>query len=533
MKHTTCIKQIIMPIVTLLALCLPGIAMAGMSTPYAEIPLNDISLGVTYTSDGTNIVYYPLKNTGLNPINITSMLYSPEQSECKAGYEPLPANSPFPSSNIDIMSIDPTSFDNVAGGATVQISLTIDIPDDTQYEFKKYQANIYSYCQDAFNPSVYAGVITKVLISTTDATPLPPEPGAITISSNSAYPALDAIGMTGNKAKIGVDVSSPEEITSVTLHYRKKGNATFTAKNFDKSPASQKEYQSTVEIPADFIESSLASSGFEYYIKVKTLYQTEGFLPSGAPTTPRVVDVSRITTKDINNLGGPIDVYDGNPDDGATGLNIPAGTVSTSTTFSIEQKGVTGYPAGRGNAVIQTPVAVYELGPDGIQFNGQAVLSLLYVDLDNDDKVEDPDNPGIKYDAADLRIFYLDSTQWKVVPGAQTYNSVNNTITANISHLSTYALFPYRALAAHEYRPDEKIITPAMVDDYNDVADFHNLPSEIKIFDVTGRKIRTISAGTAVWNGKDDDGEVVESGVYIYQFKYEGKLISGMITVAK
>jgi len=51
---------------------------------------------------------------------------------------------------------------------------------------------------------------------------------------------------------------------------------------------------------------------------------------------------------------------------------------------------------------------------------------------------------------------------------------------------------------------------------------FNSLTEEIKIFDITGRKIRSVSAGTGKWDGKDDGGTIVESGVYIYQFTVDG-----------
>jgi gliding motility-associated-like protein len=93
-------------------------------------------------------------------------------------------------------------------------------------------------------------------------------------------------------------------------------------------------------------------------------------------------------------------------------------------------------------------------------------------------------------------------------------------------------LFPVNSLSPEDYRPAKKIITPNG-DGINDEADFSGLAEEVKIFDITGRKIRSVSAGTGQWDGKDDDGSVVESGVYIYQFKVDGTLVSGVIAVAK
>jgi flagellar hook assembly protein FlgD len=68
----------------------------------------------------------------------------------------------------------------------------------------------------------------------------------------------------------------------------------------------------------------------------------------------------------------------------------------------------------------------------------------------------------------------------------------------------------------------------------NDLANFGGTASgaKIEIYDVTGRRVRTV-VDQNVWDGRDDGGEVVESGVYVYQAEIEGQKISGVITVAK
>lgn len=54
----------------------------------------------------------------------------------------------------------------------------------------------------------------------------------------------------------------------------------------------------------------------------------------------------------------------------------------------------------------------------------------------------------------------------------------------------------------------------------------------LKIYNVNGKKIREITSGTSdgfVWDGKNDSGDWAKSGIYIYQIKVDGKLISGTI----
>ena len=64
---------------------------------------------------------------------------------------------------------------------------------------------------------------------------------------------------------------------------------------------------------------------------------------------------------------------------------------------------------------------------------------------------------------------------------------------------------------------------------------------DVHLFDVKGRRVRHITAPTAAceipntfcWDGKDDSGKIVESGVYIYQYTSQGERVSGVIAVAK
>jgi GTP-binding protein len=54
----------------------------------------------------------------------------------------------------------------------------------------------------------------------------------------------------------------------------------------------------------------------------------------------------------------------------------------------------------------------------------------------------------------------------------------------------------------------------------------------VNIYDVNGRRVRELR-GNSTWDGRDDDNMIVESGLYIYQIKRAGKIISGTIVVAK
>jgi len=59
----------------------------------------------------------------------------------------------------------------------------------------------------------------------------------------------------------------------------------------------------------------------------------------------------------------------------------------------------------------------------------------------------------------------------------------------------------------------------------------------IKIFDITGceirRTLRREGENVMVWDGKNENGQTVKGGIYIYQVEADGKIITGTIVVAK
>jgi len=63
---------------------------------------------------------------------------------------------------------------------------------------------------------------------------------------------------------------------------------------------------------------------------------------------------------------------------------------------------------------------------------------------------------------------------------------------------------------------------------------------ELTVYDITGRKIRTLvsenrSAGVyrVIWNGHDDSGKIVNSGVYLYQLRTADEVVSKRMIFVK
>ena len=87
---------------------------------------------------------------------------------------------------------------------------------------------------------------------------------------------------------------------------------------------------------------------------------------------------------------------------------------------------------------------------------------------------------------------------------------------------------------ADDCRPVRRTIVKGRIGTKYPGFEFKNMEDGdvLKIYTVNGKKIREISSGTPdgfVWDGRKDNGDWAKSGIYVYQLKHDGKLVSGTI----
>ena len=253
---------------------------------------------------------------------------------------------------------------------------------------------------------------------------------------------------------------------------------------------------------------------FYYYIAVDN---SSGWRTQTATYTAPINIAS--VSQSISSAGGTIILPSGDQSHGDTSITIPAGALSSTEIITITEVSPTDSsinPFADGTR----PLAAYKFTPEGLLFGLNVTLNLYFPD------------PAAGTEKSDLKIMWWDGIEWRLVGG--TANADTDLVTAYTNHFSLYAVFPLAALNDDDYRPKEKIITPSNQDGINDYATFGGLGPDdtVNIFDVRGRKVRQLS-NTNIWNGKNDGGSFVETGVYVYQIKVNGKVISGVIAVAK
>lgn len=212
--------------------------------------------------------------------------------------------------------------------------------------------------------------------------------------------------------------------------------------------------------------------------------------------------------------------------DGRTAVHIPAGAVQTPGTLCIRAENDSLFPAG---PLGTRASAIYSVNLTGTSLVHPVDLVLSYP-ADLSGKVV-----GTGSDPKTLGIYWLDDTRlggdWRVL-SRSTLDSTLHTLTGQTGHFSVFGLFPAGAIGSPQLRPSERIVTPNG-DGINDRVVFGAGIDEVKIFDVRGARVRSIAGPSPIWDGTNDSGSIVESGVYIYQYMASGERVSGVIGVAK
>jgi hypothetical protein len=157
-------------------------------------------------------------------------------------------------------------------------------------------------------------------------------------------------------------------------------------------------------------------------------------------------------------------------------------------------------------------------------FNNPITITISYPD-DNNDGIIDGTNPELS--AYLLKFYVLDETNGEWVLAGGDVDTNKKTITATLGHFSVYGLISSKASSnnlkkvivyPNPYKPG----TGGKYDRSDGII-FSNLTekAEIKIYTISGELVRSMNKNNHedryVWDTKNNSGNTVASGVYIYR----------------
>jgi hypothetical protein len=221
--------------------------------------------------------------------------------------------------------------------------------------------------------------------------------------------------------------------------------------------------------------------------------------------------------------GGTVSVAVGDPRRPGVEVVFPSGSLRSDGTLTVGAKDPARYPPLSGNVAAR----VFEIGPENTDLLRPVSLSLPYLDLDKDGK---EDKTGAK--ESDLRLYRHDGFVWRYVGGQ--VDTDGDRVRASVSRFGVYGVFSDGApVTEDKVRPRERILT---FNETNDSLNFNTTVAEgsfdIKIFDIRSNVVRELRNNPS-WDGKDEGGNRVESGTYVYRFEGQGVVVTGMVAVAR
>ncbi|MDI6794668.1 MAG: gliding motility-associated C-terminal domain-containing protein [bacterium] len=161
----------------------------------------------------------------------------------------------------------------------------------------------------------------------------------------------------------------------------------------------------------------------------------------------------------------------------------------------------------------ENPAKIYieiELSSCQSQLNGPAFISISYPDEDDNGIVD-----GTFILEENLKVNFWDGAEWIELP--TSVDTENNIATGTTTHFSIFGLFGVQApdlsdvvVYPNPFRPDK-----------DGTVKFLNLTENVKIriYNVAGELVsarKDITTGAAGWDGRNDHGRAVVSGIYIY-----------------
>ena len=272
--------------------------------------------------------------------------------------------------------------------------------------------------------------------------------------------------------------------------------------------------------------------------RVKVLFQSsEGdfsiYAPIGADETNFVTAtvIDKIEGQVNGAAGGEITAFCGDQskgDEGTVIVTVPAGA------YSGDHKVIVNFIDDTGE------IASPSSKKSNITNEKEDVISVVSVDVEGVSSISQPiqvENLPLQVETQANKFImqYKNGSEWETAETANlNLDKVNQVFSFAVDDLGYYRVLESIILTNSSYRPVNRIVIKSKIGERYPGFEFKYLKEgdSITIYNLKGKKIRKISAsGTEsdVWDGRKDNGDWAKSGIYVYQIKVDGKLISGTI----
>ena len=132
-----------------------------------------------------------------------------------------------------------------------------------------------------------------------------------------------------------------------------------------------------------------------------------------------------------------------------------------------------------------------------------------------------------------ISLYYWDEVKWHKVQ--------DTWMTMRVDYLGRFALMKSEPISSdiiHGWAAPNPF-TPNGSGDTTDRTIFYvatktrSADFTVSIYDINGRLVKRLEGGRRTWDGTDEDGRVVEGGLYIYQIQSKDQIVSGTVVVLK
>ena len=513
---------------------LTGTSSAGIAT-FSNLSINKTGSGYTLTGTASGLASTVSSSFEIDHASANKLAITVQPSNANSGAIISPAIKAVVRDQFDnLASTDNStqitlSIANNPGGGTVFGTLT-KVASSGEAVFNDIYINKKGAAYKLlFSANTLAGATSDAFDISGDMSP----PAILSLS-----PARGANNVLPN-AKVVVTYSQVMDKTSAAAAFSMKAISTNGGASLDSiAITGTSSWDATGKIYY-FTPNAVMSKGFTYRIDIAASAMNSDLIALGAAdswTFTAVYDRAKSNSfissdSKVSVLLGPNSM----PSDGYVDVNrdpvnhpvavdplkISAGTGKLQTGYSPIGSSITefNYFDSTGTRVATT-------------FAAPITLMMYYSDADNDGIVD-----GTIFQEKDLVIYRLDEAHglWVRVPGS-TVNAQNNFVYADLQSFSVYTIMA---------TPGSNIVTSyAFPNPFKPSAGhtnitFTNLAAQctIKIYTISGDLAKTIvengGSGQSVWDAKNDSGESLQSGLYLYIIKNPTDTKTGKLVIIR